>query len=156
MNTHLQALIQRLLDKPDLLGELVPKTKADLQIKAELDALELGGGDRAACVRAGLYLRFNFLDESHTASQGVHTVEGSYWHAIMHRREPDYSNSKYWYRRVGQHPVLKTLPNADPFAFVDFCAQAENDPRKYEGAVEIQRAEWQALFDHCLAGALRG
>src|SRR5262249_2545086 len=81
-----------------------------------------------AC-RAGLWLHFDFLDESHAISQGLHTPEGSYWHAIMHRREPDAANSKYWWRRVGAHPVLDQLCEqapalgyrfADPFAFVDF------------------------------------
>jgi hypothetical protein len=145
--------IQRLLGISDLLGELVPRTPGDPTIKAELDALRLGDGVLSECLRSALYLRFNFLDESHTISQGIHTAEGSYWHAIMHRREPDFSNAKYWYRRVGAHSVLQILPDADAFAFVDFCEQAENDKAKYERAVELQRAEWQALFDHCLSPA---
>ena len=88
--------------------------------------------DRAmadAC-RAGMWLLFDFLDESHTISQELHTAEGSYWHAIMHRREQDASNSKYWFRKVGNHPVLRRLVEqvpalgynyANPFEFVDFC-----------------------------------
>jgi hypothetical protein len=46
-----------------------------------------------AC-RAGLFLYFNFLDESHAISQELHTSTGSYWHALMHRREPDFDNPK--------------------------------------------------------------
>jgi hypothetical protein len=49
--------------------------------------------DAAAACLAGLWLYHDFLDESHTISQGLHTPEGSYWHALMHRREPDFSNS---------------------------------------------------------------
>ncbi|MSR65297.1 MAG: hypothetical protein EXS18_05890 [Verrucomicrobiae bacterium] len=151
MNANQEQAINRLLEQPDGLGELAPHFEGSAAIKAELDSLKLGSGDWAACVRAGLYLRFNFLDESHTISQGIHTVEGSYWHAIMHRREPDYSNSKYWFRKVGSHPVLKVLPNADPLAFVDLCEEAAGDPALYKQAVELQRAEWLALFDHCVA-----
>src|ERR1041384_5983899 len=103
MNADQNETIKRLLTLPDLLGELVPRTKGDSKIKTELDALKLGSDDASAWLRGGLYLRFNFLDKSHTVSQGIHSVEGSYWHAIMHRREPDYSNSKYWYRRVPAH-----------------------------------------------------
>jgi hypothetical protein len=30
----------------------------------------------------------------------------SFWHAIMHRREGDFWNSKYWYARCRNHPAL--------------------------------------------------
>src|SRR5207245_11135 len=105
MNANQEQVRKGELEQPDGLDELVPNSNGNAKIKAEFDSLNLGSGDWAACVRSGLYLRFNFLDESHTISQGIHTVEGSYWHAIMHRREPDYSNAKHWFRKVGQHPV---------------------------------------------------
>jgi hypothetical protein len=37
--------------------------------------------DMAACCRSGLWLAFNFLDESHRISQDIDTPTGSYWHA---------------------------------------------------------------------------
>src|SRR5437588_4341020 len=67
--------------------------------------------DRAmadAC-RAGMWLLFDFLDESHAISQELHTPEGSYWHGLLHRREPDFSNSAYWFRRVGAHSIYEPL-----------------------------------------------
>src|SRR5262249_42314122 len=36
-----------------------------------------------ACL-SGLWLWFNYLDESHSLSQEIHTIEGSFWHGIMH------------------------------------------------------------------------
>jgi hypothetical protein len=62
----------------------------------------------AACC-AALWLRFDFLDRSHQISQSIDTAEGSYWHAVMHRREPDFFNSKYWFRRAGRHELFDTL-----------------------------------------------
>src|SRR5690349_119973 len=63
--------------------------------------------DMAACCRAGLWLAFNFLDESHRISQENEGHRArDYWHALMHRREPDHSNAAYWFRRVGTHPVF--------------------------------------------------
>src|SRR5262245_45894685 len=61
--------------------------------------------DMAKACLAGIWLHHDFLDESHAISQEIRTATGSYWHAIMHRREPDAENSKYWWRRVGDHPV---------------------------------------------------
>ena len=49
--------------------------------------------DMAACCCAALCLYHDFLDESHKMSQDIATPSGSYWHGLMHRREPDYSNS---------------------------------------------------------------
>src|SRR5436190_1281076 len=112
--------------------------------------------DAALACRAGLWLYFDFLDESHKISQDLETVEGSYWHGILHRREPDYGNAKYWFRRVGRHEAFlklaekaavslqkaeakdlaaRLIPRGewDPFAFVDECERAaqlaKQDPR---------------------------
>jgi hypothetical protein len=87
-------------------------------VRTRLESLDLDAAfaphkivDRAmaqACL-AGLWLRFDFLDESHTISQELHSPTGSFWHGIMHRREPDYENAKYWFRRVGKHPIFEAL-----------------------------------------------
>lgn len=97
-------------------------------------------------LKAALLQWHEALDESHECSQAIEGQgrhrAGDYWHAIMHRREPDYGNSKYWFRRVGTHPIFSDLGRRadplitatapdwrdrllrdgwDPFAFVDFC-----------------------------------
>jgi hypothetical protein len=118
---------------------------------------------------SGLWLYFSRFDESHRISQDLHTPEGSFWHAIAHRREPDPGNSAYWFRRVGSHPVFPALLGAasdivkgrktplrlgsawDPFAFIDYCERARQHSGSEEEriAMEIQLAEWQLLFDYC-------
>jgi hypothetical protein len=64
-------------------------------------------------VRAGLLLWNDQFDAAHEAAQSIEGegVErlGDYWHAILHRREPDYGNARYWLRRVGPHPVHTAL-----------------------------------------------
>lgn len=113
----------------------------------------------AACLSA-LWLRHGFLDQSHRLSQGIASAEGSFWHGIMHRREGDYPNAKYWFRRVGPHPVLAALAERsagafDAFAFVDACRAAVTAGRTRDpAACAFQQAEWDLLFDHCWRGAL--
>ena len=113
---------------------------------------------------AGLWLYFGFLDESHEISQGIETPDGSFWHAIMHRREPDADNSKYWWRRVGKHPVLDSLREhapdvgydfTTPAAFVDHCEAVRGTGGAEEQIAErVQLLEWQILFDRCFRLAL--
>jgi hypothetical protein len=50
-------------------------------------------GMAAAC-RAGLWLLHNYIGDAHSISQELDTPEGSYWHALVHRREPDFANAK--------------------------------------------------------------
>lgn len=118
----------------------------------------------------GLWLYFSCFDESHAIVQDVNSTEGSFWHAILHRQEPDSGNAAYWFRRSGTHPVFRDLSKAaddvtarypeaefrsggkwDPFSFVMFCERARQQPDSpsEQAALEIQRAEWQLLFDYC-------
>jgi hypothetical protein len=115
--------------------------------------------DAALACHAGLWLLFDYLDESHSISQRLETPEGSFWHAVMHRREPDAWNSKYWWRRVGSHPVLGELAGCataegydytGPDAFVDFCGRVrDRGTADEQTARRVQQLEWRLLFDHC-------
>ena len=114
-------------------------------------------------VLAGLYLYFSCRDEAHGVAQNLHTPEGSYWHALVHRQEPDAGNSAYWFGQVGKHPIFAELraraseigvafgQTWAPLAFIDYCEAARTRPGSPEErkALEVQRAEWQLLFDWC-------
>ncbi len=140
-----------------------------------------GDANDPVALHSGLWLIHDFLDESHELSQSIQgrgsDRNGDYWHGIMHRREPDWGNSKYWFRRVGDHPIffdlaviagrllhgsglaeagqwsrsLGTSSNWDPFAFVDLCQNAARDPGSELAAVarRIQWAEILLLLAHC-------
>src|SRR5690242_3338008 len=74
---------------------------------AAADARALFAGARAPeAAMAGLYLYFGCWDKAHEIAQGIENAEGSYWHAIVHRQEPDAANSGYWFRQAGAHPIF--------------------------------------------------
>jgi hypothetical protein len=118
---------------------------------------------------SGLWLYFSCFDECHSICQDLETREGSFWHGILHRQEPDAANAAYWFRRVGTHPTFPQIHTAasailsrysvpfelkdkwDPMEFIHFCEEARQKPgsEAEKAALEIQRAEWQALFDYC-------
>ena len=118
---------------------------------------------------SGLWLYFCGYDQAHAICQDLEAPEAAFWHGILHRQEPDATNAAYWFRRVGAHPVFPQLHEAageilnrfdaplkmkdrwDAFAFIDFCEAARRSPGSdsEKAALEIQRAEWQLLFDHC-------
>ena len=68
------------------------ETLEGLSNAALFEGHEVIDRDMADACLSGLWLRFDFLDRSHTISQDIHTSTGSFWHGIMHRREPDWSN----------------------------------------------------------------
>jgi hypothetical protein len=164
------------VDKINELGPGIP----DLAFKARLETLDFSQAVSpqkirnetfAAACHAALWLRHDFLDESHTISQGIAHATGSYWHGLMHRREGDYWNSKYWFRRVGGHTVFSDLQAAvkqvfnrphernlilsgagkewDPFNFIDLVEKSIGSGSETEILCRnVQRLEWLLLFDY--------
>jgi hypothetical protein len=120
---------------------------------------------------SGLFLYLDCWEASHELSQGIESGEGSYWHGIAHRMEPDAGNARYWFRRVGAHPVFPALhaeaghildryhPAAwrlpskhwDPLLFIDWCEQARlsGGTAEAQTARAIQTTEWRLMFDWC-------
>lgn len=147
----------------ELLAEpRLPELGPGKPVEALRGKIEVAARDLPPACAAGLWLLFDFLDESHTISQDIHTPDGSFWHAIMHRREPDARNSKYWWRKVGAHPVLAELREraaelgydfTTPEAFVDFCEGVRGSGSADEElATRVQFREWRLLFAHCRGG----
>jgi hypothetical protein len=126
-------------------------------------------------LRAGLLQMNDALARSHALAQaiegrGLHRA-GDYWHAIMHRREPDYANARYWFRHVGAHPMHSELASHssrilaecdyeevaqwqsrlglpghwDSAAFVDLCELAAADETGPLGQV-ARRIQWTEML----------
>jgi hypothetical protein len=120
--------------------------------------------------QGGLFLYFSCAEECHQLVQNLNSSEGDFWHGIVHRQEPDAANAAYWFRQTKTHPVFPALARAaeeiaskypaanfrsgaqwDPFFFIEFSERARGEPGTpvEAAALEIQRVEWQILFDYC-------
>jgi hypothetical protein len=109
---------------------------------------------------AGLALYQGDWRRAHEIAQDDPSPEGTYWHGIVHRLEPDAWNAGYWFRRLGRHPVFPALSEQaravwaeapdpwDPERFVAFCeaARSGGDPAT---ALSVQAIEWRLLFTYC-------
>jgi hypothetical protein len=140
---------------------------------AQLLTVPVASPPNAAAMLAGLWLRHDGLKECHDIVQDLIGPTGAFWHAIMHRREGDFSNAKYWYARCADHRALRLISSLsldvvgrdtsderllkvvsgeyDPDAFVDFVQAVYRHPDTpgYTAAARLQQVEWKALFQHC-------
>lgn len=180
---RISELFLALLRTPDL-PSLGPDRRPSRRPVADLERVVVEfchthgqAGVTRDCLRSAALLWHDHLDESHTISQGIASADGSMLHGIMHRREPDYDNAAYWFRRVGQHPCHPYLARCvqdrlvgsteeqalaatlapggkwDPFALIAACARAieDTDPTPRTKLQEIQQLEFECLIRSLLA-----
>lgn len=147
-----------------------PTTEARQILRAAEPGNMFRGARAPEAAVGGLWLLHGGWEEAHTIVQDLGSAEGSYWHAIVHRIEPDSFNSRYWFSRVGRHPVFEALateavrlcsesagasfappPQWDPAAFIRYCDEVRGRPGSAEHAlaVAIQETEWRLLFEYC-------
>jgi len=98
--------------------------------------LQIACTQEAWCV---LLIWHDHWDPAHQIAQDLHTASGSLLHAILHRREPDFWNSKYWLRSAGAHPALSLIAQA-----LTQSTQFQNQPW-----LQSQRLNATTFVDAC-------
>lgn len=153
---------------PALARELLQNVQPD-----HLLAPAVASSSTNQAILAGLWLWHDGLQECHEITQKPSDIASTMalWHAIMHRREGDFSNSKYWYSRAARHaalasmamkvgPLIAEMPadpslvrivirGFDPNAFVDLVEEIHGTPddQRHRAAIRLQQLEWRTLFD---------
>jgi len=178
MEHTISAEIGKLLATPELadLGPGPrPGVEAEQALNAALDQLfktSKLSRERQQLIRALVLLWHDHLDASHSIAQAIENSDGAFVHGIMHRREPDYSNAAYWFRRVGKHPAFPEIASQtagllsaknksliselvpggewDPFGFIHACQQSNRKgaaASEYSLRQQIQRIETAVLLN---------
>jgi len=172
MNTY-SDFVDRVFLQEKLLEKLVPSDPQDYVMVRQIQSAEdkLIAGDRPiknaemfALVRGGLLYAADAILEAHAIFQEAKGDLGAYWHGMMHRREGDFDNARYWFRRAGvlpffgamHHaasqisPVMARQSNWDPYLFTGECEQARHgETESLKELAGLQRVEFEVLFDYC-------
>lgn len=162
------------LTQPKINRSLAPRAGALADVL--IAKLSRPSTDVCDCIRAAMYLLADDLDTAHGLCQNVPTPLGSALHAHLHRREGDFSNSHYWWRRASrlawQLPegplapqvaaALGTEPAGarwreklgrgtyDPGDLVDAVEGLSNDEGAWADSLRaVQRLEWLSLVHAC-------
>ena len=166
-------LIEAVLRADGLLTKLFPTDFLDRELVRKVRAADdtaLAGADPIhhqamfELVRGGLFYALDALSDAHAIFQAVHEDEASYWHGMMHRREADFDNARYWFRRAGTLAAFPAMHHAasehsadmarqlnwDPFLVTNQAEQARHGAPELTAEVSaLQRAEFTALLDYC-------
>lgn len=150
--------LDNLFKKADLLMELQPKEplfwKLSDQFREMPDAVLLGGlqltdPQKFSLVRGAVLYALDEIDAAHRIFQEDNSAEGSYWHGMMHRREGDFDNARYWFRRAGRLPNFPELHAAAHSISPTMARQDSWDAYLLTGLCEQARFGAQELVPEC-------
>lgn len=117
--------------------------------------------NQLSLVKAALLYAVDEIGDAHRLVQEVSGDTAGYWHGMIHRREGDFENARYWFRRTGRHPAFAELHRRgcalsadvgrlldwDPYLFTGLCEQAVfGNPD--DTLVPLQKMEFEVMLDY--------
>ena len=172
MNRRYPDFVQRILLHERTLDHPLPTEPTDYELVIRLretddaklfDGAPLLPNAPIGLVRAGLFYYHNALDDSHKQAARDEGDPAAYWHGMVHRREGDFENARYWMRRAGEQPVFQEMHSRasdaaphmgrqghwDPFLFINLCEQYKYGETDYKKEIaHLQRVEFEVMFDY--------
>jgi hypothetical protein len=156
-------------------GGVMPPGKLNQALDGLLGESELTGTARQL-VRGLVLLWHDHMEPAHEIAQAIENPDGSFLHGILHRRELDYGNAAYWFRRVGRHKCFPEIARRssellkaknesmvqeqlvrngewDAFGFIDLCEKfsvKRADDASVKHLREIQGIETEVLLEQWL------
>ena len=162
--------LDRTLMHLECLDSLAPKGTLPVDrliaIRTATDAQLAGpnaSAERIQLIRALLLYANDAIDEAHRIAQEFSSDLGSYLHGMIHRREEDFENARYWFRRCGELPFYPALQqkaagisedfakqlNWDPYLFTTLCERSKYGSRTpLKTLAALQRAEFECILDY--------
>jgi hypothetical protein len=150
--------VERLLARSELLSRLQPKEPLFWALSDQfrsMDDATLAGGKaikdpaQFTLVRGAILYALDELDAAHQIFQEDHSELGSYWHGMMHRREGDFDNARYWFRRAGRLTLFHAMHAASRGVSSTMSRQETWDPYLLTGECEQVRFGAHELTQEC-------
>ena len=97
-------------------------------------------------LEAFLLYALDDIHAAHSIFQEDDSFFGSYGHGMMHRREGDFWNANYWFRRAGNPRHLCFPDNRSPSEITAICEKAMGSPRMLPETIHLLHQEWVLLL----------
>lgn len=146
------AAVSEILVQRQPLPPLSPKQVWREDLRPRIDALAVD-----ELVKGILHLLNDDLMSAHRVAMSMEDENAKYLHALVHRREGDFSNARYWLKTLREQPVWSELKNQQPdwcpLKFLAWCEScAEGHAAKPCARLEEMQAKEMCAFFKKVAG----
>lgn len=109
MSPAIDRLLARVASTSTELPPLQAQKPFDDKLTSEIESFAQQNSPNRPCVRAALHILNDDIERAHKIAQDDEgDMSSNLCHAILHRREGDFWNSKWWFRQI-KHPLIDQI-----------------------------------------------